>query len=97
MDDALTITTFGRLSIRRGDVPVTDLASRKVEALLVYVACGDRPQSREVLAEMLWEERSQRRSLGNLPLLYHATNDACNVCAPKVVGERCVSTAEVDV
>jgi DNA-binding SARP family transcriptional activator len=62
----LTISTLGGLSIRRGDEPVTGLASRKVEALLVYLACTDRPRPREVLAEMLWEERSQSQSLANL-------------------------------
>jgi len=62
----LTITTLGGLSIRRDGEPVTDLASRKVEALLVYVASAERPQSRDVLAEMLWEERTQRQSLANL-------------------------------
>ena len=62
----LTITSLGGLSIHRDGDPVTDLASRKAEALLVYVACADRPQPREVLAEMLWEERTQSQSLANL-------------------------------
>jgi DNA-binding SARP family transcriptional activator len=66
MTDMLTITTLGGLSIRLDDEPVTGLASRKVEALLVYLACTGRPRPREVVAEMLWEERSQSQALANL-------------------------------
>ena len=62
----LTIITLGGLSIRREGELVTDLASRKAEALLVYLACTGRPRPREVLAEMLWEERAQDRALSNL-------------------------------
>jgi DNA-binding SARP family transcriptional activator len=35
----LEISTLGGLSIRHDGEPVTGLASRKVEALLVYLAC----------------------------------------------------------
>ena len=42
------------------------LASRKVEVLLVYLACTGRPHSREALAGLLWEGRSQERAQGNL-------------------------------
>ncbi|MBN1145638.1 MAG: hypothetical protein JXA78_00170 [Anaerolineales bacterium] len=66
MSGKLQITTFGGLSIQLEDQPLTGFASRKVEALLVYLACTGRPQRREVLAELLWEERSQERSMGNL-------------------------------
>lgn len=66
MPGKLQITTLGGLSIQHNDQPVTGFASRKVEALLVYLACAQRAHSREVLAELLWEERSQKRALGNL-------------------------------
>jgi WD40 repeat protein/DNA-binding SARP family transcriptional activator len=62
----LEITTLGGLSIQRDGQPVTGLATRKVEALLVYLACTGRTHVREVLAEMFWEERTPERSLGNL-------------------------------
>ena len=42
------------------------LASRKVEVLLVYLACTGRPHSREALAELLWKGRSQEWAPGNL-------------------------------
>lgn len=66
MSDRLEIRTLGGLTIRRGGEPVTGLASRKVDALLVYLACAGRPRPRELLAELLWEERSQERAMGNL-------------------------------
>ena len=66
MNDMLTISTLGGLSIRCRDEPVTGFASRKVEALLVYLTCTGRPRPREVVAEMLWEERSQSQALANL-------------------------------
>ena len=40
----LTISTLGELSILLDGDPVTGLASRKAEALLVYLACTDRPR-----------------------------------------------------
>jgi ABC-type oligopeptide transport system substrate-binding subunit/DNA-binding SARP family transcriptional activator len=64
--DSLKIFTLGGLSIQRGAIPLTGFASRKVEALLVYLACTKHPQPREVLAELLWDERSQDRAMGNL-------------------------------
>lgn len=62
----LKISTLGGLSIRRSGEPVTGLASRKAEALLVYLAYTGRPQQREVLAEMFWPERTQERAMANL-------------------------------
>jgi DNA-binding SARP family transcriptional activator len=62
----LEIFTLGGLSIRCGGQPLGGFASRKVEALLVYLACVGRPKAREVLAELLWEERSPSQSLSNL-------------------------------
>ncbi len=66
MSDRLEITTFGGLTILHQGEPVTGLASRKAEALLVYVACAARPRPREVLAELLWDERTQARASSNL-------------------------------
>jgi DNA-binding SARP family transcriptional activator len=68
MQDAssLKISTLGGLSICLADEPVTGLASRKVEALLVYLACTGRAHPREVLAELFWEERAQSRAMANL-------------------------------
>jgi DNA-binding SARP family transcriptional activator len=62
----LKIDTLGGLTITQDGEPVTQLATRKVAALLVYLACSGRPSAREVLAEFLWEERTPERALGSL-------------------------------
>ncbi len=47
--------------------PINDFESSKTCALLSYLAMeSDRPHNREVLAEMLWPERSQGMALANL-------------------------------
>ena len=66
MSERLEIRTLGGLNIQRDGQPLTGLASRKVEALLAYLACAGRPRPRELLAELLWEERTQERAMGNL-------------------------------
>ena len=66
MTELLRIFTLGGLQVFKGDAPVTIQETRKVEALLVYLACTRREHAREVLAELLWEERSQQQSLANL-------------------------------
>lgn len=66
MDDHLDICTLGGLAVLRGGTPIDRFDQRKVPALLVYLACTDRPQPREVLAELFWEDRSQSQSLANL-------------------------------
>jgi ABC-type oligopeptide transport system substrate-binding subunit/DNA-binding SARP family transcriptional activator len=62
----LELTTLGSLAIQRDGELVTGLATRKVEALLVYLACTHRPHAREFLAELFWAERPTERALGNL-------------------------------
>ena len=62
----LVISTLGGLSIQHCDELVTDLASRKVEAWLVYLACNPRAHRREALAELFWEERTQVQAMSLL-------------------------------
>src|SRR3972149_1929213 len=64
--DGLRIFTFGGLKILRGVQPVADFETRKAEALLVYLACNRRAFPREVLADLLWDERSQQQAQSNL-------------------------------
>jgi WD40 repeat protein/DNA-binding SARP family transcriptional activator len=66
MDTGLEIYTLGGVRILRGGEPVSGLSTRKAEALLIYLASTRRPQPREVLADLLWDERSQSQALGNL-------------------------------
>ena len=65
MSDQLAIYTLGSLSVQLEGQPVS-FSQRKASALLVYLACNPRPHPREVLAEMLWEDRTQSQSLANL-------------------------------
>lgn len=65
----LEIFTLGTLEIRLDGAPLPELASRKAEALLVYLVCNPRPHSREVLATFFWDDRPQSRALGNLSVL----------------------------
>ena len=46
----LEIRTLGGLSIKCDGEPVTQLKTRKVEALLAYLACTERIHPRETLA-----------------------------------------------
>ena len=62
----LKLSVLGGLSIALGDQPVSGFVSRKVEALLVYLACERRDHQRESLATLLWDDLSQERALGNL-------------------------------
>ncbi len=69
MTPVLKIATLGGLAITLDGVPVTGLASRKAEALLVYLACQPRPHSRDALADLLWDGLTTERARGNLSVL----------------------------
>jgi DNA-binding SARP family transcriptional activator len=66
MNTVLEICTLGGLTIRHAGQPLTALKTRKVEALLVYLACTGRAHPRETLAELFWEERTQTQAMTNL-------------------------------
>lgn len=66
MSDSLEIYTLGKFEIRRNGMTVADFPTRKVEALLVYLACTSRSHPREQVAELLWDDRAQAQSLTNL-------------------------------
>ena len=71
MSTRLEIDTFGGFRIRLAGDPLTDLQTRKAEGLLVYLACQRRAYAREVLGDLLWEEKSQSRTLANLRVVLH--------------------------
>lgn len=62
----LRIKTLGGLLIERDGEHLDNLASRKAEALLVYLACTGRAHPREVLADLFWDGRTQRQAMANL-------------------------------
>jgi predicted ATPase/DNA-binding SARP family transcriptional activator len=49
--------------------PITDFASRKAEALLAYLLLNPQPHPRDTLADLLWDDRTQKQALGNLRVL----------------------------
>jgi DNA-binding SARP family transcriptional activator/tetratricopeptide (TPR) repeat protein len=66
MSTIIEVITLGGLEVRTSGKLVTGFHSRKVKALLAYLAANEGPQSREGIAELLWPERPQRQSLSNL-------------------------------
>jgi adenylate cyclase len=72
MEELLEIKTLGGLRIQLGAQPVTGFTSRKVDALLVYLACTGRHQSRDLLADLLWEGVTQERAMGSLRVALHS-------------------------
>jgi len=64
--DLLQIYALGELRILVDGNPLRELRSRKAKALLVYLACTGKTQSREVLADLLWSESSQQQAMSNL-------------------------------
>ncbi len=72
MHNRLEIHLLGGLEIRHNGQHVTNLVSRKAEALLAYLACNPRPYPRDLLADFLWTERSQIQAAGNLRVLLNS-------------------------
>ena len=69
MEVLLEFSLLGEVTFKLGGEPLTGLASRRTEALLIYLVCTGQPHSREALATLLWDERSQSLALGNLRVL----------------------------
>ena len=57
----LQVRMLGPLTINRGGVPLTLPASRKVRALIAYLALTPRPVMRGQLCELLWEAPNDPR------------------------------------
>jgi DNA-binding SARP family transcriptional activator len=69
MSMELRINLLGGLTIEQDDRPVTGLITRKAEVLLAYLALERRPHAREMLATLLWDDRTQKQALSNLRTL----------------------------
>jgi DNA-binding SARP family transcriptional activator len=76
MGARLEIFTLGGVRIMRGGEPVLGLSNRKAEAILIYLASTRRPQPREVLADLLWDERTQSQALAYLRVALSALRKA---------------------
>jgi len=62
----LAFKLLGEATIALHNSPVTEIGSRTAEALLIYLACEQRPFARTYLAEFFWEERPPDQSAANL-------------------------------
>ena len=65
----LEIRLLGGVAIKEDDRLVDGLVSRKAEALVAYLVCTGRTQSREALGDMFWDDRSQSKAMGNLRVI----------------------------
>ena len=65
MENRLTLRLLGGGEILLGDKTVA-LRTRKMKALLVFLAMRKRPFTREQLAELLWDDRESGQGLANL-------------------------------
>ena len=85
---ALSIQMLGELGVRRGGEPVALPASKKTRALLAYLALTARPQRRDRLCEVLWDQPDDPRAAlrWSLNKLRPVVNDAG--------GERLVADRE---
>lgn len=72
MGQDLKLTTLGEFTIRLDGAIVKGLASRKAEALFVYLAVTKQVHAREHLATILWDDRPLGRSLGNLSVVVNS-------------------------
>ena len=85
MAGRLEISSLGRVAVHLDGRPIGGFASRKAEALLVYLAYTGRPAPREILATMLWDELPAERVLANLSVLLTSLRKEL---APFLVAER---------
>ena len=62
----LEINTFGGLTIKINGRLLTDLGSRKAEAILLYLAAGNQTYNRSTLATLLWPDSAEDMALTSL-------------------------------
>ena len=61
------VLLLGPLQVIQNGVPLNQPPSRKVRALLGYLAMAPRPVTREKLCELFWDVADDPRSEGILP------------------------------
>jgi WD40 repeat protein/DNA-binding SARP family transcriptional activator len=66
VDKNLTLKLLGSPQISLDGQPLTHFISRKAQALLIYIAMTGKLHSREMLAELFWQNMPSRQSLKNL-------------------------------
>lgn len=66
ISNRLNLHTLGGFKIEHERQVLTRLGSRKVEGLFVYLAVTERTHPRELLSELLWNDRTQKQAMSNL-------------------------------
>ncbi|HEU4325655.1 MAG TPA: BTAD domain-containing putative transcriptional regulator [Roseiflexaceae bacterium] len=74
----LQLRLFGGAHIAIDGTPVPPMATRKAEALLIYLACNPQPHERETLADLLWDDQPAERAGGNLRLALNYLRKHCD-------------------
>jgi DNA-binding SARP family transcriptional activator len=83
----LTLTLFGGFQVRLGAGPFLTLPTKKVQALLAYLALPPgRPHARDKLAAMLWGELSQGHARNSLRQALFALRQAMAPVRPAGLG-----------
>lgn len=96
----LVLHLLGHLTIEINGQLLSSLPSRTAEALLIYVACQNRPVARETLAELFWDERHPDQALANLRSLLSALRKELGeylVISRAAIGFQAKSEHRVDV
>ncbi|MEZ4864298.1 MAG: BTAD domain-containing putative transcriptional regulator [Caldilineaceae bacterium] len=62
----LTLRLLGDIQITHGGEPINDFVTRKAQALLLYLATTQMPQSRDRVASLLWPEMAVQQARNNL-------------------------------
>ena len=63
----LSVSSLGPLQVTLDGEPVTNFATDKARALLIYLAVeANRPQRQDALAGLLWPDQPQRKARQNL-------------------------------
>ncbi len=66
MDTQLAINVCGPVALILDERPLRKFRSRKAIALMIYLACNQSEQSREKLADLLWDASTTKQALSNL-------------------------------
>lgn len=66
MTAKLELTLLGETTLKLNGKLASGLPSRKAEAMLLYLACTQRPYSRELLADFFWDDREPEQAMANL-------------------------------
>jgi len=64
--NVVQLRLLGTLEVNLGGKPVADALSKKAQAILVYLGVTGRPQSRTVLATLLWGDMPESSARANL-------------------------------